>query len=100
MVTVREDPDLVRRGTELYVEVPVTFAQAALGASVSVRTVEGSENLAIPAGTQSGQEIRLRGQGSRACAVPVEATSTSLRRWWFPPSSPSASASCCASWAT
>ena len=63
LVTVREDADLVRRGTELYVEVPVTFAQAALGASVSVRTVEGSEDIAIPAGTQSGQEIRLRGRG-------------------------------------
>jgi molecular chaperone DnaJ len=63
LVTVREDPDLVRRGTELYVEVPVTFAQAALGASVSVRTVEGSEDVAIPAGTQSGHEIRLRGRG-------------------------------------
>jgi len=63
LVTVREDADLVRRGTELYVEVPVTFAQAALGASVSVRTVEGSEEVAIPAGTQSGHEIRLRGRG-------------------------------------
>ena len=63
MVTVREDPDLVRHGTELYVEVPVTFAQAALGASVSVHTVEGNEDIAIPAGTQSGQEIRLRGRG-------------------------------------
>jgi molecular chaperone DnaJ len=41
----------------------VTFAQAALGAKVAVRTVEGSEEVTIPAGTQSGQEIRLRGQG-------------------------------------
>jgi molecular chaperone DnaJ len=63
MVTVREDPDLVRRGSELYVEVPVTFAQAALGAKVAVHTVEGEEEVAVPAGTQSGQEIRLRGRG-------------------------------------
>jgi molecular chaperone DnaJ len=63
MVTVRDDPDLVRRGSELYAEVPVTFAQAALGAQVAVRTVEGSEEVAVPAGTQSGQEIRLRGRG-------------------------------------
>jgi molecular chaperone DnaJ len=63
MVTVRDDPDLVRRGSELYAEVPVTFAQAALGAKVAVRTVDGTEEVAIPAGTQSGQEIRLRGQG-------------------------------------
>jgi molecular chaperone DnaJ len=62
-VTVRDDPDLVRRGSELYAEVPVTFAQAALGARVAVRTVEGDEEVAVPAGTQSGQEIRLRGRG-------------------------------------
>jgi molecular chaperone DnaJ len=63
MVAVREDSDLVRRGSELYVEVPVTFAQAALGAKVSVRTVDGTEEVVVPAGTQSGQEIRLRGGG-------------------------------------
>ena len=63
MVTVREDPDLVRRGTELYTEVPVTFAQAALGAKLPVRTVEGSEEVDIPAGIQSGEEIRRRGRG-------------------------------------
>jgi molecular chaperone DnaJ len=63
MVTVREDPDLVRRGTELYTEVPVTFAQAALGAKVMVRTVEGSEEVDVPAGIQSGEEVRLRGRG-------------------------------------
>ena len=63
VVAVREDPNLVRRGTELYAEIPVTFAQAALGAKTSVRTVDGSEEVDIPAGTQSGQEIRLRGRG-------------------------------------
>jgi molecular chaperone DnaJ len=63
VVSVREDPDLVRRGSELYAEIPVTFAQAALGATVSVRTVDGAEEVDVPAGTQSGQEIRLRGRG-------------------------------------
>ena len=63
VVSVREDPDLVRRGSELYAEIPVTFAQAALGANVAVRTVDGSEEVEVPAGTQSGQEIRLRGRG-------------------------------------
>ena len=63
VVTVREDPDLVRRGTELYTEVPLTFAQAALGATITVRTVEGPEEIEIPAGTQSGHEVRLRGRG-------------------------------------
>lgn len=62
-VSVRDHPELVRRGTELYHELPVTFAQAALGASVTVPTVEGREEVEIPPGSQSGHEIRLRGKG-------------------------------------
>ncbi|HLY35201.1 MAG TPA: molecular chaperone DnaJ [Candidatus Limnocylindria bacterium] len=63
VITVREDPRLARHGTELYTELPVTFAQAALGATLTVPTVEGSEEITLPAGTQSGHEIRLRGKG-------------------------------------
>ena len=62
-VKVREHAQLVRRGTELYHELPITFPQAALGASLSVPTVEGEEDVEVPAGAQSGQEIRLRGKG-------------------------------------
>jgi len=62
-VTVREHPELLRNGTELYYELPITFAQAALGASLEVPTVDGRQALEIPAGTQSGTEIKLRGQG-------------------------------------
>jgi molecular chaperone DnaJ len=53
----------VRRGTELYHELPITFPQAALGATLTVPTVEGSEEVEIPSGAQSGHEIRLRGKG-------------------------------------
>jgi molecular chaperone DnaJ len=63
VVTVRDHPQLVRRGTELYHELAVTFPQAALGAALSVPTVEGSEEIAVPAGTQSGTELRLKGRG-------------------------------------
>ena len=62
-VTVRPHPELVRRGTELYHELPVTFPQAALGATLPVPTVEGHEEVEVPAGTQSGHEIRIRGKG-------------------------------------
>jgi molecular chaperone DnaJ len=62
-ISVQPHPRLVRRATELYVELPVTFSQAALGATLTVPTVEGSEEVALPAGTQSGHEIRLRGKG-------------------------------------
>jgi molecular chaperone DnaJ len=63
VVSVRDHPQLVRRGSELYVELPVTFAQAALGSTLTVPTVEGSEEVPLPAGTQSGREILLRGKG-------------------------------------
>jgi molecular chaperone DnaJ len=62
-VAVQPHPQLVRRGTELYHELPITFPQAALGATLAVPTVEGSEDVAIPAGSQSGHEIRLKGKG-------------------------------------
>jgi molecular chaperone DnaJ len=62
-ISVRRHAELVRRGTELYHELPVTFPQAALGATLSVPTVEGSEEVEVPPGTQSGHEIRLRGKG-------------------------------------
>jgi molecular chaperone DnaJ len=62
-ISVAEHPELVRRGTELYHELPVTFAQAALGATVPVPTIDGTADLEIPAGTQSGTELRLRSRG-------------------------------------
>jgi molecular chaperone DnaJ len=62
-VKVRAHPQLMRRGTELYHELPITFPQAALGATVTVPTVEGSEEIEIPGGVQAGHEVRLRGKG-------------------------------------
>jgi molecular chaperone DnaJ len=62
-VKIRPHPQLLRRGTELYHELPITYPQAALGATLSVPTVEGVEEVEIPAGTQSGNEIRLRSKG-------------------------------------
>jgi molecular chaperone DnaJ len=63
-VSVREHPEMLRRGTELYHELAVTFPQAALGATLVVPTVEGpDEEVTVPAGAQSGHEIRLRGKG-------------------------------------
>jgi molecular chaperone DnaJ len=63
VISVRDHPALARRGTELFVELPVSFAQAALGTTLTVPTVEGSEQVELPAGTQSGHEIRLRAKG-------------------------------------
>jgi molecular chaperone DnaJ len=63
VVSVRDHPELIRRGTELFHELPVTFPQAALGATLTIPTVEGSEEIEVPPGTQSGAELRLKGRG-------------------------------------
>ena len=62
-VHVTPHPSLRREGTELIYEADVSIAQAALGAKISVPTVEGDEEVEIKAGTQPGTEIRLRGRG-------------------------------------
>ena len=53
-----------RDGADLLCEVPVPFATAALGGSVEVPTLDGGRTrVAVPAGTQSGKQLRLRGKG-------------------------------------
>jgi molecular chaperone DnaJ len=63
LLEVEEDPRFIREGNHLLVDVPVTFAQAALGAEVSVPTVDGETQVDVPAGIQSGEALRIRGQG-------------------------------------
>jgi curved DNA-binding protein len=62
-VQIAPHPRFLRRGDDLTVEVPVTLTEALLGAAVEVPTMEGAVDVAIPAGTQPGQVLRLRGQG-------------------------------------
>ncbi len=52
-----------RQGSNLYAAVPVTFAQAALGAEIAVPTLADEQSLKIPAGTQTGTVFRLKGRG-------------------------------------
>lgn len=63
LLEVEGDERLVRDGSDLVLELPVTFAQAALGDEVEVPTVEGTARLTVPAGIQSGELLRLRGLG-------------------------------------
>ncbi len=62
-VHVLPHPSLRREGTELFYELSVGLAQAALGTRVKVPTVDGEEEVEIKPGTQPGTEIRLRGRG-------------------------------------
>lgn len=52
-----------RKGNDIYCRIPVTFVQAALGGSVEVRTLTGTEKVKIPRGTQTGSTFRLKGKG-------------------------------------
>ncbi len=60
---VAANENFERQGANLYSAVPVTFAQAALGAEVNVKTLDGEEELKIPAGTQTGTIFRIKGHG-------------------------------------
>jgi len=63
ILEVREHPFFERRNSDLYCTIPVNFAQAALGADISVPTLAGEENLHIPEGTQTSSIFRLKGKG-------------------------------------
>ena len=63
VVTVEEDKLFRRERNDILCEVPITFTQAALGDTVEVPTLQGNARLKIPAGTQTGAVLRMRGQG-------------------------------------
>ncbi len=59
-----------RKGDNIYVTVPITVPEAALGAKIEVPTVDGKSQLRIPPGTQSGQKFRLRDKGAPSLRNP------------------------------
>lgn len=63
IVHVKQHKTFERRDANLYCSIPVSFTQAALGAEVSVPTLDGDESLKIPEGTQTGTVFRLKGHG-------------------------------------
>ncbi len=63
VITVEPHPYFRREGRDLLVDVPITVGEAILGAKVDVPSPEGQKSLTIPAGTSSGQKLRLRGLG-------------------------------------
>lgn len=62
-ILVRKHPFFERRRNDLFTQVPISFAQAALGADIEVPTLDGPESLAVPRGTQSGEVLRIKGRG-------------------------------------
>ena len=62
-ITVKPHKLFRREGTNLRLEVPIAFTQAALGAEIDVPTLDGSVKYTIPEGTQTDTEFRIRGKG-------------------------------------
>ena len=63
MLSVREHEFFTRNGDDVLFELPINFAQAALGTEVEVPTLYGKSKLNIPAGSQAGKVFRLKGKG-------------------------------------
>src|SRR3989441_11137746 len=63
VIHVAEHEQFERQGNNLYASVPITFAQAALGSEIQVKTLDNEQSLKIPAGTQTGTVFRVRGKG-------------------------------------
>src|SRR5207237_6652008 len=63
VIQVKSHAVLKRNGTDIVYELPLSIAQAALGDSVEIPTVDGPERIEIPPGTQYGKTIRIHGRG-------------------------------------
>jgi molecular chaperone DnaJ len=62
-LTVKPHELFTRDGDDIIYELPINFAQAALGAEIEVPTLEGSTKLKIPSGSQTGREFKLKHKG-------------------------------------
>lgn len=62
-VNVRPHPIFERDGYDVYCDIPITFTQAALGAEITVPTLDGKVKFQVHEGTQPGDEFKLRGKG-------------------------------------
>lgn len=65
-ITVLEHDVFKRDGNDIYVEIPISVANATLGCTLRVPTVYGDVDLVIPSGTQPGQVLRLKGKGVKS----------------------------------
>ena len=62
-IQVEPDPRFERRGPNVYLDLPISFSEAALGTKVEIPTPEGHSTIKIPPGTQAGATLRLKGLG-------------------------------------
>ena len=62
-ISVKSDPVFEREDYNIWIDFPITYAQATLGAEIEVPTIDGKVSYNVPAGTQPGTVFRLRGKG-------------------------------------
>jgi molecular chaperone DnaJ len=62
-VEVKQHPRFAREGADLVTEVPLTITEAVLGAEVELETLDGTITLQVPAGSETGKVLRVRGKG-------------------------------------
>lgn len=62
-ISVNEDPIFKRQGNNIFLDIPITFTEATLGAEIEVPTLDGVENFNLSEGTQTGTQFRLKGKG-------------------------------------
>jgi len=62
-ITVQQHPFFTRKDDNLFLDLPVTFGEAALGAKIEVPTMDGVAMMTLPPGSQSGQKFKLSGKG-------------------------------------
>jgi DnaJ-class molecular chaperone len=62
-LSVKPHPRFTVSGDDITIEVPITPSEAVLGSSIEVPTIESKAEMKIPAGSQGGQRLRLKGQG-------------------------------------
>ncbi len=62
-IEVERDAFFERDGADVHTEIPIRFSQAALGATIPLRTLRGEVDLKVKAGTQPGEQVVLRGRG-------------------------------------
>ena len=63
LINVKKHSIFKRNGFDVFLEVPISFVEAALGAEIDVPTLHGKVKLKIPEGTQSGTNFSIRGKG-------------------------------------
>lgn len=62
-IYVQEHPNFRRQGNDVFIDVPISFPEAALGAEIGVPTLDGEIKYDIPAGTQTGSQFKIKNEG-------------------------------------